>query len=70
MPNYGKREHKWENRTVVLTVLGVINTVLWFMYDWDWLELSVVCLLAVIFIVHTIARYNHLLERWTSRWRK
>ncbi len=64
MGGSGKKEHRWENRTVVLSAISLVVTLIWARYgNRDLLGWIMVIMLWAIFIVHGIARIYHLRER-------
>lgn len=71
MPNWGRKEHKWENYTNLMLIVCSLSAIAYLYYRLDWLITFTMCLIIATTLVHLIARLLHLLEKrsYNKRWR-
>lgn len=70
MTNYGKKEHIWELRSMLLLTLCVTGVAATWMLQWVWLMWATGLLIIVTFVAHLIARVYHALEKQQYRNRR
>lgn len=76
MSNNGTNEHRWENRTEVLLIIGTLGALAYYNWRWGFLVWFFPIWITVITVVHTIARIYHIMERkehgnpnWWKLWK-
>lgn len=70
MPNWGRKEHRFENWTNWLLIIGAVIAIAYFYYRWDWLPLLLSTWTLLTLLIHLIARFCHILEKWSYNGRR
>jgi hypothetical protein len=65
--NWGRKEHKWENYTNLMLVIGSLSAGAYLYYHWNWLITFTMWWMMATTLIHLIARMFHLFEKWSYR---
>lgn len=63
MAKWGWREHRWENYTNVMLIIGSLASVAYWYYKYEWLLYFILVWIILTTIVHLVARLFHRLEK-------
>jgi uncharacterized membrane protein len=67
MASWGLREHKAENKTSFLLLIGAMISGFFIFFRLDWLVWGLAIWTLLTFVVHLYARFSHIMEKHTYK---